>query len=211
MKKLFILLALSLINLNTLVGPVLAGSCNNLININWNMWENKGYASFTFKSSSSSTIKIYDLILKTDSGATVAEYGKDFYIAPFNVVDKKIYIGNLNKDVIKSSSYLCVQEEKKTGTGYISSAKWKKNSKMAYNDCGITGFICDAWLGVSVDHNNFASKGSKLTVYNKNGGKIETFVVRTIHIDYDIGQCWLSKEDKKKYKDYLSISNCSSY
>ena len=81
---------------------------------------------------------------------------------------------------------------------------------MAYNDCGITGLLCEAWIGVRTDTNSVGT-GGKMTVYDKNGNKIETFKVQKILIDYDKKQCWVSKENKEKFKDYLSIQNCTEF
>ena len=79
---------------------------------------------------------------------------------------------------------------------------------MAYNDCGIIGVSCDAWLGVSANR-DFVNIGDKITVYNKNKKVIETFEVKKIYLDYDKNQCWVSKLNKEKFKDYLSIQNCT--
>ena len=73
----------------------------------------KNYASFKFKSKSSRTVKIYDLSLKTSSDVVIKELGEDFYIAPFNIVEREFYIGNLNIDAIKTASRRCAYEEKK--------------------------------------------------------------------------------------------------
>jgi hypothetical protein len=176
--------------------------------VEWNLWEKKNYASFKFKSKSSRTIKIYDLSLETSSDVVIKKLGEDFYIAPFNVIEKDFYIGNLNIDAIKKASRRCAHEEKKTGSKYVNSVKWKFNSAMAYNDCGIIGVSCDAWLGVSANR-DFVNIGDKITVYNKNKKVIETFEVKKIYLDYDKNQCWVSKLNKEKFKDYLSIQNCT--
>jgi hypothetical protein len=205
--RLLILLFLILINLNFLTKPVFANACDE-VSVEWNLWEKKNYASFKFKSKSSRTIKIYDLSLETSSDVVIKKLGEDFYIAPFNVIEKDFYIGNLNIDAIKKASRRCAHEEKKTGSKYVNSVKWKFNSAMAYNDCGITGVSCDAWLGVSANR-DFVNIGDKITVYNKNKKVIETFEVKKIYLDYDKNQCWVSKLNKEKFKDYLSIQNCT--
>ena len=205
--RLLVLLFLILINLNFLTKSVLANACDE-VSVEWNLWEKKNYASFKFKSKSSRTVKIYDLSLKTSSNVVIKELGEDFYIAPFNIVEREFYIGNLNIDAIKTASRRCAYEEKKTGTKYVNSVKWKFNSAMAYNDCGIIGVSCDAWLGVSANR-DFVNIGDKITVYNKNKKVIETFEVKKIYLDYDKNQCWVSKLNKEKFKDYLSIQNCT--
>jgi hypothetical protein len=205
--RILILLFLILINLNFLTKPVFANACDE-VSVEWNLWEKKNYASFKFKSKSSRTIKIYDLSLETSSDIVIKKLGEDFYIAPFNVIEKDFYIGNLNIDAIKKASRRCAHEEKKTGSKYVNSVKWKFNSAMAYNDCGIIGVSCDAWLGVSANR-DFVNIGDKITVYNKNKKVIETFEVKKIYLDYDKNQCWVSKLNKEKFKDYLSIQNCT--
>jgi hypothetical protein len=205
--RILILLFLILINLNFLTKPVFANACDE-VSVEWNLWEKKNYASFKFKSKSSRTIKIYDLSLETSSDVVIKKLGEDFYIAPFNVIEKDFYIGNLNIDAIKKASRRCAHEEKKTGSKYVNSVKWKFNSAMAYNDCGIIGVSCDAWLGVSANR-DFVNIGDKITVYNKNKKVIETFEVKKIYLDYDKNQCWVSKLNKEKFKDYLSIQNCT--
>lgn len=205
--RILILLFLILINLNFLIKPVFANACDE-VSVEWNLWEKKNYASFKFKSKSSRTIKIYDLSLETSSDVVIKKLGEDFYIAPFNVIEKDFYIGNLNIDAIKKASRRCAHEEKKTGSKYVNSVKWKFNSAMAYNDCGIIGVSCDAWLGVSANR-DFVNIGDKITVYNKNKKVIETFEVKKIYLDYDKNQCWVSKLNKEKFKDYLSIQNCT--
>ena len=205
--RILILLFLILINLNFLIKPVFANACDE-VSVEWNLWAKKNYASFKFKSKSSRTVKIYDLSLKTSSDVVIKELGEDFYIAPFNVIEKDFYIGNLNIEAIKKASRRCAHEEKKTGSKYVNSVKWKFNSAMAYNDCGIIGVSCDAWLGVSANR-DFVNIGDKITVYNKNKKVIETFEVKKIYLDYDKNQCWVSKLNKEKFKDYLSIQNCT--
>jgi hypothetical protein len=205
--RLLILLFLILINLNFLNKPAFANACDE-VSVEWNLWAKKNYASFKFKSKSSRTVKIYDLSLKTSSDVVIKELGEDFYIAPFNIVEREFYIGNLNIDTIKTASRRCAYEEKKTGTKYVNSVKWKQNSTMAYNDCGIIGVSCDGWLDVSASRNS-ASIGDKISVYNKKGKIIETFEVKKIYLDYDRNQCWVSKLNKEKFKDYLSIQNCT--
>ena len=205
--RILILLFLILINLNFLIKPVFANACDE-VSVEWNLWEKKNYASFKFKSKSSRTIKIYDLSLETSSDVVIKKLGEDFYIAPLNVIEKDFYIGNLNIDAIKKASRRCAHEEKKTGSKYVNSVKWKFNSAMAYNDCGIIGVSCDAWLGVSANR-DFVNIGDKITVYNKNKKVIETFEVKKIYLDYDKNQCWVSKLNKEKFKDYLSIQNCT--
>jgi hypothetical protein len=214
MKKI-ILLFLILINLNFLTKSVLANACDD-ISVEWNRWESKGYASFIFKSKSSSTVKIYDVKFLTPSGDVVKIFKDVFYIGPYNVVKRFFYIENLNQDIIKTASHSCAvenertvtSEPKKTGAKYVNSVQWKYNSPMAYNDCGIIGVSCDGWLDVTASRNS-ASIGDKISVYNKKGKLIETFEVKKIYLDYDKNQCWVSKLNKEKFKDYLSIQNCT--
>jgi hypothetical protein len=215
MRKFFILFILILINLNFFTKLSLASPCDG-ISVEWNRWEKKGYASFTFKSTSSSTVKIYDVQLLTSGDTVITTFKDIFYIAPYNAVRRSFYIENLNQDVIKTASHSCtaenektvVKEPKKTGAKYVNSVQWKYNSPMAYNDCGTIGVSCDAWLGVSASR-NYANIGDKISVYNKNGKLIETFEVKKIYLDYDKNQCWVSKLNKEKFKDYLSIQNCT--
>ena len=87
--RLFILLFSILISLNFLTNPVFANPCDD-VSVEWNLWEKKNYASFKFKSKSSKTVKIYDLALETSSDVVIKELGEDFYIAPFNIIEKKI-------------------------------------------------------------------------------------------------------------------------
>ena len=107
--RILILLFLILINLNFLIKPVFANACDE-VSVEWNLWEKKNYASFKFKSKSSRTIKIYDLSLETSSDVVIKKLGEDFYIAPFNVIEKDFYIGNLNIDAIKKASRRCAHE-----------------------------------------------------------------------------------------------------
>ena len=220
MRKFFILLTISLINLNFLNGPAKANPCDE-IDFSWNRYELEGFATFKFKSRSSSTIKIYDMRLLTSNDQVITTFTDNFYMQPFGAVTRQMSIRHLNNDVIKSASFTCVKEEKKsntsnpssqkkTGTAYVYSVKWQNNSTMGYNDCGITGVSCNGWVGVSTNKNS-ANIGDKITVYNKNKKVIETFEVKKIYIEYDKNQCWLSKQNKEQFKDYLSIQNCVGY
>ena len=89
---------------------------------------------------------------------------------------------------------------------YVNSAKW--NSKDAgYNDCGFTGFICTMYTKNVKTNRNSVSLGQNLKVY-ANGEEIDSFKVKRIYYESSKGQCWISKERKKKFKTYFATFGC---
>lgn len=201
MKKLIAIIFLLL-----LMSVKAYSDCSDNVQWEWSIKENHAY--FEFKSASSKTIKISNIALLTSNNVEITELGSEYYLKPFNVINEKFYIGNLNKGMIKFANYRCIFQEKKTGKEYVDSVKWKNSSTMAYNDCGFTGVLCTAYMEAKTTSTT-AWIGSSLTVFNKNGDKIETFQVRKIFIDHDKKQCWVSKKNEEKFKDYLSIMNCT--
>ena len=101
----------------------LAESCSDFIDLNWRYEDrygthvNKGpkatKASFTFKSTSSKTIKITGLGLQTSSGQEVTESKMNSYIPPFGKKKLSLFgLDEINLDVVKTGFWRCRFEEK---------------------------------------------------------------------------------------------------
>ena len=89
---------------------------------------------------------------------------------------------------------------------YVNSAKWS-GKDAGYNDCGFTGFICTMYTKNVKTNRNSVSLGQNLKVY-ANGKEIDSFEVKRIYYDSSKGQCWISKERKKKFKTYFATFGC---
>ena len=89
---------------------------------------------------------------------------------------------------------------------YVKSASWS-NGDAVHNDCGYIGFFCTmSTKNVKVNRNS-VSLGQNIIIY-LNGKQIDSFEVKRIYYDSNTGQCWISKQRKKKFKNYFVTYNC---
>jgi len=91
---------------------------------------------------------------------------------------------------------------------YVKSVQWKKNSTQAYKECTFFGFFCEIYMEVTSNKSN-AEIGSYISVFDKEGKKIDKFMVKTIFYEKDRKLCIVSKQDKKEPDTYLSVRNCT--
>ena len=91
---------------------------------------------------------------------------------------------------------------------YVKSVQWKKNSTQAYKECTFFGFFCEIYMEVSSNKSN-AEIGSYISVFDKEGKKIDKFMVRTIFYEKDRKLCHVSKQNKKEPDTILSVQNCT--
>lgn len=98
-----------------------------------------------------------------------------------------------------------------SGSGYaeyVRSVQWEKNSTKAYKECTFFGFFCEIYMDVSSNKSN-AEIGSYISVFDKEGNKIEKFMVHTIFYEKARNLCIVSNQDKKEPDTYLSARNCT--
>lgn len=101
--------------------------CIDKLDFSWNTYKLPNMATFEFKSSCDRATYITDLIIYTNDGKEMTRYNPpDGYIRPYGVKTIQFYIGDLNKDLIKTASYLNKMEKPK---GTSKSSKSKKPSK----------------------------------------------------------------------------------
>ena len=91
---------------------------------------------------------------------------------------------------------------------YVKSVQWEKNSTKAYKECAFFGFFCDIYMEVSSNKSN-AEIGSYISVFDKEGNKIDKFMVQTIFYEKDRKLCHASKQDKKEPDTILSVRSCT--
>ena len=89
---------------------------------------------------------------------------------------------------------------------YVNSASWN-NGKTAYNSCSLFGFLCSMNIEKISSQRNAISVGDLMIVYSKNK-EIDRFKVKRIFYEKNTGQCWISKENKNKFKHFFVTSNC---
>tara|TARA_B100000029_G_scaffold488618_1_gene545386 strand:+ start:116 stop:550 length:435 start_codon:yes stop_codon:yes gene_type:complete len=137
MKKFLVLLLVSLVWSTS----TLAESCSNFIDVNWRYEDrygthvNKGpkayKASFTFKSTSSKTIKITAIGLLTSSDQEVTKGKKNSYIPPFGKKKLSLFgLDEINLDVVKTGFWRCRFEEKPASKKYIKRKQKSWSQKM---------------------------------------------------------------------------------
>lgn len=93
------------------------------------------------------------------------------------------------------------------GGNYVSSASWK-NVKTAYNSCTFMGFLCSMNIEQIKAQRRGVSLGDLMIIYSKNK-EIDRFKVKRIFYEKNTGQCWISKENKNKFKHYFVTSSCT--
>ena len=89
---------------------------------------------------------------------------------------------------------------------YVNSASWN-NVKTAYNSCSFMGFLCSMNFEKIRAQRQAVSVGDLMIIYSRNK-EIDRFKVRRIFYDNNTGQCWISKENKNKFKHYFVTSSC---
>lgn len=89
---------------------------------------------------------------------------------------------------------------------YVKSASWK-SVKTAYSSCSLMGLLCSLNIEQIRAQRQAVSIGDLMIIYSKNK-EIDRFKVRRIFYDNKTGQCWISKENKNKFKHYFVTSSC---
>ena len=101
-----------------------ADNCHDYLKHEANYNQSNTHLKFEFKSTSNKTIKIYDWGLLSKSGDYMKKTSNPFYVRPYSVITKDLYVGDLNLDVAGRYQYYCTFETKTT-----SQKKSKKKKK----------------------------------------------------------------------------------
>jgi len=167
--------------------------CGNEIDFSWNKFETPGVATFEFKSSCDKGVHINNLIIYTKDGREMKRYTPpDGYLRPFGVKKLKMFIADLNQDLIKSASYNIKPGKPKKSNKVTKSNNSDKYDWVAYIVFAIVGlFILGGVLSViddgknkktstEINQNNRSNKSFIETVWNGEETMSKTFWIYCI-------------------------------
>ena len=178
--------------------------CRDKIEYSWNTYQLDNMATFEFKSSCERATYITDLIIYTADGKEMTRYSPpDGYIRPYGVKTIQFYIGDLNKDLIKTASYLNKMEKPKGATKSSKSDKSNKSDKydwVAYIVFIVIGFIIFAGvmsifeddkknktIQVNTNQNKISNKDILSKVWNGEETMSRTFWIYCILLGLIVG------------------------
>jgi len=149
--------------------------CGNEIDFSWNKFETPGVATFEFKSSCDKGVHINNLIIYTKDGREMKRYTPpDGYLRPFGVKKLKMFIADLNQDLIKSASYNIKPGKPKKSNKVTKSNNSDKYDWVAYIVFAIVGFFILGGVLSVIDDGKKNKKTSTDT--NQNNGSNKSFI-----------------------------------
>jgi len=175
--------------------------CGNEIDFSWNKFETPGVATFEFKSSCDKGVHINNLIIYTKDGREMKRYTPpDGYLRPFGVKKLKMFIADLNQDLIKSASYNIKPGKPKKSNKVTKSNNSDKYDWVAYIVFIVVGFIILAGvlsviddgkknkiISTETNQNNRSNKSFIETVWNGEETMSKTFWIYCIVLGVIIG------------------------